>query len=192
MAGRGLVLSMLVALILCPVVALGQSPELLEAYKRFEELHARGDTPGAILFAEQAAALAEEEFGLDHPHLAAMLNNVAVLYKSLGQYGRAEPPQKQALAIAEEIFGPEHPNVATGLHNLAELYREQGKYAEAEPLYRRALAIREAELGPDHGEVAVSLESYAALLDASGRSAEATEMTRRAEAIRAKQAEETR
>ncbi len=133
------------------------------------------------------AALKEAEgFGPQDPRLATSLNNLALLYKTQGKYGEAEPLYKRTLAIFEKALGPEHPHVATNLNNLAELYRAQGKYAEAEPFFKQSLAIREKVLGPEHPRVAASLANYAALLRETGRTTEAAKMEARAKAIRAK------
>ncbi len=52
--------------------------------------------------------------------MATSLNSLALLYKTQGQYGQAEPLCKRSLAIREKALGPDHPNVAESLNNLAE------------------------------------------------------------------------
>jgi len=64
----------------------------------------------------------------DHPDTATGLNNLALLYKSQGRYGEAEPLYRRALAIREKASGPDHPDIAQSLNNLALLYRGQGRY----------------------------------------------------------------
>jgi len=115
--------------------------------------------------------------------VARSLNNLALLYKTQGDYAKAEPLYKRSLAIAEEALGPDHPSVATSLNNLAVLYDTQGDYAKAEPLYKRSLAITEEALGPDHPDVATSLNNLA-LYRATNRSADAEALERRAARIR--------
>lgn len=95
--------------------------------------------------------------GPDHPDVAQILNNLALLYEGQGRYAEAEPLLRRALAIAEKALGPEHPHVAMSLNNLAGLYEAQGRYAEAEPLFRRSLGIREKVLALQHPDVADSL-----------------------------------
>ena len=118
------------------------------------------------------------------PH--GSLNNLAVLYDSMGDYAKAEPLYRRALAIHEKALGPEHPDTATSLNNLAGLYNSMGDYAKAEPLYRRALAIREKALGPEHPATATSLNNLAGLYRAMGDYAKAEPLYRRALAIREK------
>jgi hypothetical protein len=96
----------------------------------------------------RALAIQERSLGPDHRDVAVSLNNLAILYESLGRYGGSEPLKKRALAIREATLGPDHPEVAQGLNNLASLYYAQGRYGEAEPLFMRALAIAEGTLVP--------------------------------------------
>ncbi len=114
-------LSALVALVLWPAAAQGQSAELMNAYNRAGELSAQGRYQEALPFAEEALRLAEQEFGFDHPTTATQLNNLAELYRAQGRYAEAEPLYQRSLAIVEKALGPEHPDVATSLNNLAEL-----------------------------------------------------------------------
>ena len=114
------------------------------------------------------------------------LNNLADLYKSLGDYGRAEPLLKRSLAIWEKALGLEHPRVATGLNNLAALYYSLGDYAKAEPLYKRSLAINEKALGLEHPYVAGGLNNLALLYEALGDNARAEPLLKRSLAIREK------
>ena len=111
--------------------------------------------------------------GPDHPDVATMLNNLALLYDNQGRYAEAEPLFRRSLAIYEKALDPDHPLVATTLNNLAGLYRAQGLYAEAEPLLRHAVVIYENALGPYHPDVSTMLNNLGALYDDQGRYAEA-------------------
>lgn len=76
-----------------------------EHWKRLDSrsrtLYRKGRYAEAVKVAERAPAVAERAFDSDHPHLAAALNNLAVLYHSQGEYEKAELPCKKALAIWE-------------------------------------------------------------------------------------------
>ncbi len=94
---------------------------------------------------QQALVIREKALGLEHPSVAASLNNLALLYHAQGKYAEAEPLYKRSLAIWEKALGPEHPQVATSLENYAALLRELDRNAEAEKLEERARAIRGEE-----------------------------------------------
>lgn len=74
--------------------------------------------------------------------MATSLNNLALLYKTQGQYAKAEPLYKRSLAIREKALGPDHPDVAASLWNMAILYRETGREKAAKDFEKRAVAIR--------------------------------------------------
>jgi tetratricopeptide (TPR) repeat protein len=73
---------------------------------------------------------------------ALLLNNLAELYESMGEYKKVEPHYLKSLKIREKILGEEHPDIATSYNNLAGLYRSMGAYKKAEPLYLKALKIK--------------------------------------------------
>jgi tetratricopeptide (TPR) repeat protein len=74
--------------------------------------------------------------------VATSLNNLAGLYDTQGQYGKAEPLYQRALAIFEKALGPEHPNVVTVLENYALCLRAIHRSQEADLLESRAKMIR--------------------------------------------------
>jgi tetratricopeptide (TPR) repeat protein len=134
----------------------------------------------------QVCALLIDQWGLEFPEAARLLNEAGWYLKERGQYTEAEPFSQRALAIRERILGPEHNVVANSRANLGLLYVTQGKYAEAELLYQRALAIVEKALGREHPDVATYLENYAVLLRKTRREDEAEKLKARAREIRAK------
>jgi len=87
-------------------------------------------------FLPQAHACAEliNQWGLEFPAAARLLNRVGVYLSRRGRYTETEALLQRALAIWEKALGPEHPDVARGLNNLATLYQTQGQYAKAQPL----------------------------------------------------------
>jgi len=104
---------------------------------------------------------------------------LAELYRSLGDYAKAEPLCQRSLAIKEKTLGPEHLDVALTLNNLAGLYQTLGDYAKAEATYKRSLAIREKVLGPEHLYVAPTLNNLAGLYYDLGDYAKAEAMYKR-------------
>uniref|UniRef100_A0A8C9PN48 Kinesin light chain n=1 Tax=Spermophilus dauricus TaxID=99837 RepID=A0A8C9PN48_SPEDA len=94
-------------------------------------------------------------------HLAATLNNLAVLYGKRGRYREAEPLCQRALEIREKVLGADHPDVAKQLNNLALLCQNQGKFEDVERHYARALSIYEALGGPHDPNVAKTKNNLA-------------------------------
>ena len=98
--------------------------------------------------------------GENHPDYATTLNNLAELYRNMGQYEKAEPLYSQALEIRKRVLGEGHPDYALSLNNLAELYKDMGQYEKAEPLYLQALEIRKRVLGETHPDYAMPYQIW--------------------------------
>ncbi|MEG4114145.1 MULTISPECIES: CHAT domain-containing tetratricopeptide repeat protein, partial [unclassified Microcoleus] len=132
---------------------------------------------------QRSLTIREKLFGSEHPDVAASLNNLAEMYRQMGNYAQAEPLYQRSLTIREKLFGSEHPDVAGSLNNLAEMYRQMGNYRQAEPLYQRSLAISEKALGSEHLDVATSLNNLALLHTDMGNYRQAEPLYQRSLAI---------
>ena len=73
--------------------------------------------------------------------MAQSQNNLALLYRSSGNYVEAESLYKRALVIWEKANGLDHPYVRTVLKNMAKLYVSIGRKEEAKRLDERAKGI---------------------------------------------------
>jgi len=131
----------------------------------------------------RALAIDEGSLRADHPNVATVLSNLALLYHDTNRLAEAEPLIRRALAINEVSYGPTHPAVALVLNNLVAVLQATNRLAEAEPLMRRALAIDELFYGSDHPDVARDLNNLALLLQAMNRLEEAEPLYGRALAI---------
>ena len=74
------------------------------------ELYQAGKFNEAISIAGESLELSEKALGPEHPDTAQALNNLAVLYDSMGDYAKAEPLYQRALKIKEKALGPDHLN----------------------------------------------------------------------------------
>ena len=73
---------------------------------------------------------------------------MAGLYRTIGQYERAEPLFIEAKNIKEKTFGKNHPDYAIGCNNLAIFYKDMGQYEKAKSLFIESKNIKEKELKP--------------------------------------------
>ena len=98
----------------------------------------------AYLYAEllhrRALKIDIANFGPDHPHVAADLNNLEELKRSLHQLPEADELYAQAAAIYSRNESNYVSQLANIANNRGELLRSWGDYASAEPLYRRVRA----------------------------------------------------
>jgi hypothetical protein len=59
---------------------------------------------------EECLAQFKRVLGDDHPNMLSSLNNLAVLFKSKGEYDRALPLLEECLARLKRVIGDDHPN----------------------------------------------------------------------------------
>jgi CHAT domain-containing protein/Tfp pilus assembly protein PilF len=99
------------------------------------------------------------------------LNNIGLVYESLGQYLKALEFFQQALAIRKQVG--DRAGEGTTLNNIAAVYQSLGQYPKALDFYQQALAIRK-QVGDRTGEGATlnniglvyqSLGQYSKALD---------------------------
>ena len=138
------------------------------AYKIAQYLRERAQYQRARSLYQRALHIREQLLGPEHPLVAVVLKNLAILYCLQGEYAEAEPLFQRALSIREQALGPDHSLVAEPLNNPANHHWTQGKYAEAEPLFQPSLSIREQALAPDAPQVAFSLLNLANLYWSQG------------------------
>ena len=108
-----------------------------------------------------SSALTEaQKLGMTDPRLAQSLNDLGMLYHSLGRLTEAEPLYRKAIAIDEKRGDDAWVDIAITLENLAELYKTQQRIGEAAAMYRRAVALIEKlykdavdKLGKAHPDV---------------------------------------
>ena len=155
---------------------LGQTAELAEADRlqaQVNQLYQQGQYAAAVPLAEQILAIRTQFLNADDTQIAVALNNLALLYQSLGRFSEAETHYNAAIAIARKVLAPDDPGIATALNNLALLYQVQGRYDESEALYQEVLAIDRQALAPNDPSLARDVNNLAELYRTQGRYAEA-------------------
>lgn len=127
--------------------------------KAYEE----GRYADGITMARQALALAQRHLGKHHPETLGCLNNLAMFYKALGLYKKAEPILKKILRLNRKILGPEHLNTISSLNNLGTMYKVMSRMDEAEPLLKEALGLNLKILGEKHPDTLASMSNLGLL-----------------------------
>ena len=82
-----------------------------------------------------------QELGPEHVNVATNYNDLALIYKDLGDFEQAKEYQQRALDIELDKLGPEHINVARSYNNLASICQDLGDLEQAKEYQQRALAI---------------------------------------------------
>ena len=78
------------------------------------QLYQAGKFSEATPIAQEFLELSEKALGPDHPDTATALNNLAVLYRSMGDYAKAEPLYQRAVKIRRESARPRSPRYRHG------------------------------------------------------------------------------
>jgi tetratricopeptide (TPR) repeat protein len=132
----------------------GLSPEdraaLLQAVAdtyRAVQLHQQGRSREAVPIAVQVMAAYRKLLGEKHPDYARSLNNLAELYRVLGEYGKALPLYLEARDLRRQVLGQKHPHYATSLSNLAGIYHDMGEQSKAFACAREAVGVLHSFLG---------------------------------------------
>ena len=97
---RGLLLPRATVLIIIMVLAIGlatpsvkaqQSDDLASLNQQVVALYGAGKYAEATDVAKRSLAVAERQFGPEHPAVSTALNNLAMLYGQQGRHAEAEP-----------------------------------------------------------------------------------------------------
>ena len=140
----------------------GKQPRQAEAEALLAEVNCNlKDFEAAISGYKRAIAVEEAIYGTEGLAVARYLNELGLVYLTLGEYDQARPCYERALKIVEKRLGAEHANVAACLNNLALLELNGGNAALAESLTTRGLRIRRLALGEKHPFVARNLVNLA-------------------------------
>jgi tetratricopeptide (TPR) repeat protein len=116
-----------------------EETDVSELNAKFQRLYATKQFNRAAPIAEKILQINEKTRGPEDRKTAVAANNLAEVYRYMGEYAKAEPLYERALKVFEKELGPEHPDLASVLSNIALLDSETGAYDKAETLYQRAL-----------------------------------------------------
>lgn len=130
--------------------------------------HCLGQLKSAKSTFSQALDLALVTFGEDHPKVAALRSNFALVLRDLGELPSARALLEQALAFYARSLGEDHPSVATCRSNLAMVLLNLGDLATARALLEQALASDLRNFEEDHRLVALRRTNLASVLYSLG------------------------
>ncbi|AKB25293.1 hypothetical protein MSMTP_1824 [Methanosarcina sp. MTP4] len=118
---------------------------------------------------EELLKILETKQGSENIEVATTLNNLATLYRHVGEYKKSLSIYKRTLEIIEKVQGTQDKFVAATQNNLATLYYQMGEYEKALPLHKQALGTLEKVLGLEHPAVAHTLDNLGVLYCQTGK-----------------------
>jgi serine/threonine protein kinase/tetratricopeptide (TPR) repeat protein len=101
----------------------------------------RGESAAALADFARALAICEAHLSADHPDVAAILANMAIIEANGGQVRVAREHYERALAIQHRVLGEDHPDTGRTYLNLGTLLQQIADYDGAASRYEQALAI---------------------------------------------------
>lgn len=157
-----------------------KAQEITSLKEKMEELYAQKRYDEALAFAIKIRDLSIENFGKEHLFYASALNDMGLIYESMGNSKPVFNLYNEALEIRRRTAGENHPDFAETLNNLGLWYKKAGMNQDAEKMLRQALDIRRTTLGTTHPLFAQSLNNLAHLYISSGQLPEAEKYAKEA------------
>jgi tetratricopeptide (TPR) repeat protein len=96
--------------------------------------------------------------------IADIKDDLAGIYRHLGNYAEARHLLEEALALTVQELGENHPNTAIRYSNLAIVLQDLGDYQGAKDLLEKAVASDEKNFGTDHPTTAIRYSNLAGVL----------------------------
>ncbi|HLO39766.1 MAG TPA: tetratricopeptide repeat protein, partial [Phycisphaerales bacterium] len=122
---------------------------------------------------EEVLAAKRRVLGDEHQSTMTTLNNLAVVYKQLGELDLSEKLRREELELCVRILGEDHPDTAVSLSNLGAFLRDRGRFEEAVTVLERALRVSRKVLPAGHEGLGFTLGWYGGSLLRTGRFQEA-------------------
>ncbi len=98
------------------------------------------------------------------PEMSVLQNNLATVFKALGDYSSAKDLLEKSMRSDEANFGEKHPNTAVRYSNLALVLRDLGDYKGAKNLLEKAIISDEENNGENHPSTMISYSNLANIL----------------------------
>jgi tetratricopeptide (TPR) repeat protein len=105
----------------------------------------------------------KRRLGDEHPEVASVVANLALVHESLQRYDSAETLWRCALVIRERSLPDDSPAVSMAREHLADMCAANGRPEEAIALRERALDVRTRSLPADHPQVTSAKAKLTAL-----------------------------
>ncbi len=139
-----------------------------EKHRQFVVLFRGGEISKAAQLGEQILITCKKLLGENHSDTTTIMNNLALLYLSMGETAKAELIYLQTRESYKKILGEYHPNYARSLINLGGLYYAMGEYCKAEPFFLQARDFLIKSLGENHSDFAQVLNNLGQLYETKG------------------------
>ncbi|HWO18774.1 MAG TPA: serine/threonine-protein kinase [Kofleriaceae bacterium] len=128
--------------------------------------------PAAAVHLERARKIWVASVGAEHPDVALVDLNLALVHSDRGEHDQAAVLLRRAIAVQTKMLGPDHDEIAASLYNLAVAERQAGKLEDALASARRCAEIY-ARRQPGSRRHGLALTHVALIQNVRGSFAEA-------------------
>jgi tetratricopeptide (TPR) repeat protein len=135
-----------------------------------------GENRLAVLHLERSVEMWRESLGDEHANTLAAMANLAISYKTIGNFQRALELEEKVLDVERRTLGSEHRNTLVAAGNLATSYRKLRRHRSAVSLKEHVLEIQRVVLGPEDAHTVMTMGNLALSYGAAGRTQEALEL----------------
>jgi len=104
----------------------------------------------ALNNSKKSLEILEKLFPGDHKDKATSYNNIASIYKAMGDLNKSLEYSIKALEIQERLFLGDHKDKATSYNNIGLIYKAMGDLNKSQEYYTKALEIQERLFPGDH------------------------------------------
>jgi serine/threonine protein kinase/Tfp pilus assembly protein PilF len=153
--------------------------------------NSKGETITAKELLESGARKIVTEMNNEPEVKAMMLDVIGKVYRTLGNYDKAEKYLLEGMEIRKKIMGNNSPDLALSYFNLGEMYHYKKDYKKAEAYYKKALKIRKNLYGLYNLDVAHSIDLLGRLMRDDDRFHQADSLANLAFNIRKKLTSDT-
>ena len=134
----------------------------------------------AVKYAQESLSARKNIRPYDELRVAYGMDNLADMYKSMGQYKKAIPLCRRSISIYKKKYGSNSISLESRLTILAQIYDDIGLYAKALSLYQRALAMDKVVFHGDLGNIAIAQSNIAGVYKSLGEYSKALPLMKRA------------
>lgn len=117
-------------------------------------------------------------------HKMYLYNQLAIIYKDIGEYEESLIYQEKTLKFSEELLGENDPELASRYSNIAVIYRIMGKLSKALTYQEKALKLAEKMLGENDPDLAKFYNNMSTIYTDMGKLPEALKYQEKALKLR--------
>jgi tetratricopeptide (TPR) repeat protein len=139
---------------------------------------------------QQTLSLSEQVLEPEHPGLANLLSNLALVYAQQEKMKEAEGAALRAISLWEQASGHECFSLIEPLMTLSWLCSTQNRQEEAEVLFQRATCVWEQNWPAHQSEILLLLDDVIPLYRKHPQNAQVEKFSRRTFALRSQAEEE--